>query len=141
MAVLALLRLARLTGRTDLEAKAQTTLRLLRGAIAANPAAAGQLLVALDFYLGPVQEFAVIGDARSAELRQALRLIHGGFRPNRVVAGAPPDQTTAAAAALIGLLAGKEALAPVTIYICRNFACQIPLLGVEALAAALRNGA
>jgi uncharacterized protein YyaL (SSP411 family) len=137
VAVLALLRLARLTGKADLEAKALTTLQRFRGMLAASPAAAGQMLSALDFYLGPVQEFAVLGDPRRNEVVQALQLIRGGFRPNHVLAAPPPNGSVAEAEAFIPLLAGKQALGTVTTYICRNFACQAPVVGVDALAAAL----
>jgi uncharacterized protein YyaL (SSP411 family) len=138
VAVLALLRLARLTGRDDLEAKAVGTLRLFRGMLAASPAALGQMLIALDFYLGPVQEFAVVGDPQSNELRQAVRLIQGRFRPDRVLAAPPPDGRVAEAEALVRLLAGKQTLGEVTTYVCHNFACQAPLVGVDALTAALK---
>ncbi len=56
-AVTAMLRLARLTGRTDFLKKAETTLQLFHGLMAKHPMSAGQLLIALDFWLGPVQEF------------------------------------------------------------------------------------
>src|SRR5262249_20360130 len=62
MAVTALLRLAELTGRADLRDKAEATLRLYRGLLGSHPLATGQMLIALDFFLGPVTEFAVVGD-------------------------------------------------------------------------------
>src|SRR6202030_3738115 len=86
MAVTALLRLAKLTGRGDLLEKAEATLRLFSNLLEQSPMAGGQMLLALDFYLGPVQEFAVVGDAKDEETRQVLRLIRQGFRPNKVVA-------------------------------------------------------
>jgi uncharacterized protein YyaL (SSP411 family) len=138
MAVLGLVRLARLTGRSDLEEKAQATLRLFRGLLAGNPLAAAQMLLALDFSLGPVQEFAVVGDPVATETRQALRLIRSGFRPNRVVAAWPEDGNLHVAEAVVGLLAGKKPADTVMTYICQNFACQAPLIGVESLAAALK---
>ncbi len=75
MAVTALLRLVKLTGRMDLQEKAETTLRLYRGLLAAHPLAAGQMLLALDFHLGPVQEIAVVGDPASEDTRRVLRLL------------------------------------------------------------------
>src|SRR5262249_5092717 len=48
MAVTALQRLAKLTGRTDLADKAERTLQLYRGLLAAHPLSAGQMLIALD---------------------------------------------------------------------------------------------
>jgi uncharacterized protein YyaL (SSP411 family) len=133
MAVTGLLRLVKLTGRADLGDKAEATLRLYRGLLSSQPAAAGQMLIALDFRLGPVQEFAVVGDPAADETRRVLRAIHGGFRPNKVVAllapgAAPPE---------LPLLAGKPAGAAVTTYVCENFVCQAPLVGPDAVEHAL----
>jgi uncharacterized protein YyaL (SSP411 family) len=138
VAVLALLRLAKLTGRHDLFVKAEATLRLFRGLMAASPLAAGQMLVALDFYLGPVQEFAVVGDFSSEETCQALRLIRERFQPDRVIAAKAAEERTTRPD-LLPLLADKTPQGAVTTYICQNFACQAPLIGVEALAAALKG--
>jgi uncharacterized protein YyaL (SSP411 family) len=111
--------------------------------------AAGQMLMALDFYLGPVQEFALVGglediegaglgDGDPLEL-QALHLIHQGFRPSKVVAWKPSWPRVAGALdALIPLLAGKESKTGITTYICRDYVCQEPLAGLEALRTALK---
>jgi uncharacterized protein YyaL (SSP411 family) len=138
MAVTALLRLAKLSGRTDFATKAERTLRLFGGLMNSSPLAAGQMLLALDFYLGPVQEFAIVGDRAANETRLALDLVRRPFRPNKVVAfrssradGAPHTS--------IPLLEGKSARGPVTTYICRDFICQDPLVGVEALECALKG--
>jgi uncharacterized protein YyaL (SSP411 family) len=136
VAVAALLRLHRLTGRLDLLHKAEATLRLFQGLMAEAPYVAGQMLIALDFYLGPAEEIAVVGEEGAEETRRVLRAIRGGFRPNKVVAfksvggGDKVEE-------LIGLLAGKGAAGPVTTYVCRNFACEAPLVGAEAAEAAL----
>jgi uncharacterized protein len=135
MAVTGLLRLVKLSGRSDLQEKAETTLKLYRGLLASHPTAAAQMLVALDFYLGPVDEFAVVGDATSDETRRVLRVIRGRFRPNRVVAMKSADD--AATEKLIPLLADKPLSAVTTTYICRDFACQAPLVGTAAVEAAL----
>ena len=135
VAVLALLRLAKLTGQQDFLVKGEATLRLFRGLMAASPIAAGQMLVALDFHLGPVQEFAVVGDLANEETRRALQVIRGRFLPNAVVAAKLGDKGDSS----LPLLADKTTRGPVTTYICQNFACQAPLVGVEALEAALRN--
>jgi uncharacterized protein YyaL (SSP411 family) len=139
VAAQALLRLSKLTGRQDLWDKAEATLQLFRGLMAASPLAAGQMLVALDFYLGPVQEFAVVGDLSSADTRRALRMIRGSFRPNTVVAAKSGGKERTSRPDLLPLLADKSARGAVTTYICQNFACQAPLVGVEALEAALKS--
>ncbi len=129
MAATGLLRLAALTGRDDLRTKAEATLTAFHGVIDDSPVAAGQMLLALDFLLGPVQEFAVIGNAADAETKQVLALIRKGFHPNKVLAFREPQAKDD-----VALLRGKAALGGVTTYICRNFACQAPVVGVKALA-------
>src|SRR5207244_1239938 len=103
----ALLRLAKLTGRRDLYDKGVETVQAFRGVLEAAPSAAGQMLLALDFHLGPVREIAVIGDPQNTEVREVLRAIHGAFRPNDVVAASAPGD--ARAAQVIPLLANKTA--------------------------------
>jgi len=137
MAATALLRLFRLTGRPELREKAETTLKLGQGLMAELPSAAGQLLIALDFHLGPVEEFAVIGNPEDKDVRRVLRAIHAGFRPNKVLAVRSPHDKSDAMDKLIPLLAEKNSLGSVTTYICRDFACQAPLVGPEAVERAL----
>jgi uncharacterized protein YyaL (SSP411 family) len=137
MAVTALLRLAELTGRADLREKAETTLRLYRGLLGSNPLAAGQMLIAFDFHLGPVQEIAIVGDPQAEDTRRVLQAIHRGFRPASVVALKSPGDSSADA--VLPLLAGKTAQGAVTTYLCQDFTCQAPLVGAEAAEAALRR--
>jgi uncharacterized protein YyaL (SSP411 family) len=139
MAVTGLLRLVKLTGRQDLQQKAEATLRLYRGLLAEHPLSAGQMLVALDFYLGPVEEIAVVGDPAAEETRRVLRAVRGMFRPNSVVAFKPAAGAGPKLDAVVPLLAGKEAArGVVTTFLCRDFACQAPLVGADAAEAALR---
>jgi uncharacterized protein YyaL (SSP411 family) len=137
MAVTALLRLARLTGRTDFQEKAETTLHLFRGLMANSPTAAGQMLTALDYFLGPVQEFAVVGPSKAAETKRVFQAIHGGFRPSKVIAWKAPTETAEEIEQLVPLLAGKKPAGVVTTYICQNYTCQAPLVGPETVEEAL----
>lgn len=135
VAVTALLRLAKLTGRTDLQEKAEATLQSCGELLTTRAPAAGQMLNALDFHLGPTQEFAIVGDPEQEETQQVLSLIHSTFRPNKVVALKRPDEEST-----LALLKGKVEAEPgrVTTYVCENFTCQAPVVGVDALRAALQ---
>ena len=130
MATMALLRLSKLTGRNDLRDKAERTLTLYQGLMASSPMAAGQMLMALDFQLGPTREIAIVGDPTADDTRRVLRLLRAKFEPNRVVALKTEDG--AAAEKVVPLLAGNTWQGAVTTYVCENFACQAPLIGVEA---------
>jgi uncharacterized protein YyaL (SSP411 family) len=126
MAVTGLLRLAVLTGTTPWGDEAERSLRSLRGVIERSPMASGQMLLALDFYLGPVQEVAIVGDRTGADVRRVLRAARAPFRPRRLVA-----LRDAAESSTLPLLADKSAHGPVTTYICQNYACQAPIVGAE----------
>ena len=137
LAVLSFLRLAKLTGRRDHFEMAEKTLHLFRDLMVSSPMAAPQMLSALDFYLGPVQELAVVGDVNSAKTQKALRIIRQRFRPNQVVAFKSTTEESSALEATIPLLGGKTSHGEVTTYICHDFACQAPVVGVNGLAEVL----
>jgi uncharacterized protein YyaL (SSP411 family) len=138
VAVTALLRLVKLTGRGDLLQRAETTLKLYSDLLQSHPFAAGQMLIALDFYLGPVQEFAVVGEPTNEETQRVLRAIHTGFHPNKVVALRPLGG--AIREDLLELIEGRSAInGRTTTYLCENFTCREPLVGAEAVEALLKT--
>jgi uncharacterized protein YyaL (SSP411 family) len=59
-----------------------------------------------------------------------LRLIRTKFRPHAVVACQRPDASAPTPA--LALVQGKTAQGDVTTYVCQNFTCQAPLIGVAA---------
>jgi len=135
MAATALLRLAKLTGRSDFYAAAEGTLRAYRSLLGENPMAAGQMLNALDFYLGPVEEYAILGNANDPETVRVLKQLRGEFQPNRVIAFHDPH--TGEAPAGIPLLHGKTMIdGRVSMYVCKDFACRAPVVGFVANPAA-----
>ena len=135
MAVTALLRLAKLLDREDFSAKAEETLRGYHDMMAEHPAASGQMLVALDFYLGPVEEIAVIGKRSDPDTREVLNMMQGSFHPNRVIAFHDVEETGGLHPPLaIPLLKDRPMVNDtVTVYVCVNFVCKAPLVGVEAV--------
>jgi uncharacterized protein len=111
-----LLRLARIWGDDGLEREAAGVFRLIREAIPRAPSAFGHALCALDLYLAPPRELAVIGSPEDAIARAAL----ADFDPSAVVAFGPSDD--------VPLLAGKDFVGGrPALYVCERFACQAPV--------------
>ncbi len=133
MAVTGLLRLVALTGTPAWRRAAEETLENFHGLMADLPTAAGQMLIALDFYLGPTREIVVVGAADHAEVQEALCWLRRPFRPHQVIAWKGDDASDLA----VPLLQGRTAQGSMTTYICENFTCQAPLVGVAALRQAL----
>jgi uncharacterized protein YyaL (SSP411 family) len=110
-----LLRLARLWGDDELERRGEATLRLVRDALPQAPTAFGWLLVALDQYLAPHRELAIIGSPGDEIARKAV----DRARATDVIAFGPAED--------VPLLAGRHAVDGLpTLYVCRNFACEVP---------------
>src|SRR5207248_2943773 len=123
MLAFVLLRLARIWGDDELERQAVGALRLVREAMARAPSAFGWALCALDLYLSPPRELAIVGPVSSEVARAALR----GFDPNAVVAVGPSDQ--------VPLLAGKGLVAGLpAVYVCERFVCRSPVTDPDAFA-------
>ena len=133
MAATALVRLGALTGRDDLTQAGRRALESVQSLLERQPAAAGQSLIALDFLLGSIREFAVIAGGDPAEFRAVLEAIATPFRPHKVVAPATPAQA-ARSADKVPLLASRPARdGKTTTYICEHFTCQEPVVGVEGV--------
>jgi hypothetical protein len=123
MLALVLLRIARIWGDDELERRAAGVLRLVRDLLPRAPSAFGWALCALDLYLSPPREIAVVGPPDSAVARAALR----GFDPNAVVAFGPSDE--------VPLLAGKTLVdGSPAVYVCERFACRAPVTDPAAFA-------
>ena len=127
----ALARLGKLTGDQKYVAAAEGTLTAAAGLMQQAPAAMGQMLLALDFQLGPTFELVLAGDPTSAAVAKSLAEIRRQFLPNKVLAGASPKGD---AKILEPLLGGKPSTgAEPTLYLCEGFACQAPAAGAAAI--------
>ena len=132
------LRLALLLGDDTAEYRghAEGILRLMADGMGEQPLAFGRLLCALDLYLNPGQEIAIVGDVAAADTRALLAEVRRHYLPNSVLVLAAPGD--AAAAELIPLLADRGQIGGrATAYVCRNFVCNLPVNETEALAAQL----
>ncbi len=124
-AAFGLLRLALLSGEGRYERHALGVVRLLYPLAARHPQAFGHLLQAVDFYLAPVKEIAIVGPSPEP----LLEVVRGRYRPHIVLA---------AGADGVPLLEGREPVdGRAAAYVCEHFTCQAPVTTAEELAAAL----
>jgi uncharacterized protein YyaL (SSP411 family) len=132
MAATALLRLGKLTGRRDYTDAALGTLQAAAGLMERFPSAAGQMLAALDFHLGPTPEIAILGN-NDPDTADVLADLQHRFIPNKIVASRRSPEESRASSALSPLFAGKTPQQPPpTVFICENFTCQAPVNGKQA---------
>ncbi|QDT38968.1 thioredoxin domain-containing protein [Stratiformator vulcanicus] len=134
MAATALLKLARLTTRTDFEDRAIGTLDAISGVVASSPLAAGQGLIALDFLLGPTQEIVIVDPNQSEEGNEMVAEVRKGFRPNQVLVRTTGDTE----GPLKTLIRGKASPDGKTkAFVCEKGVCHEPVGDVASLKAQL----
>lgn len=136
LAATALLKLARITGRGDLEAIAVETLDMISGTLSRMPMAVGQALIGVDFLIGPTYELVIIDGEDLTDGDRILSLIRHKFLPNQVVWRHSPKN--AIPECLKPLLSGKTPLQNrVTMYVCQAETCQSPVAGIDEITTAL----
>jgi hypothetical protein len=120
-----LLRLAAYTGDARYDEAARKTLQLLTEAMRQYPQAFGEALSAVDMLVGGLSEVAVVGTADSAQTGELLRVIQKPYRPNVIAALTETDSPGEATIPLLSHRTQRDG-AP-TVYVCRNFACKMPV--------------
>ncbi|MGD0498656.1 MAG: thioredoxin domain-containing protein [Bryobacteraceae bacterium] len=135
VAVMNLLRLARMANRSDFRAAAERTLAAFDSRLAAAPAALPHMLAACEFLLGDPREVVLVGARGGADTAALRRALFTRFAPCRVALLVDSPETRAK------LAANNPALASMTMvqgrasaYVCRNYACQAPVFEPEKLA-------
>jgi uncharacterized protein YyaL (SSP411 family) len=132
VAIETLLRLAVLTGDGGYESRALRALKPMADLMARHPTGFGRFLCALDFHLGPTVEVALVAPAGNG-LAPLASEVFGRYLPNRVVAGTTTGDPDTARG--LPLLEGRGAVeGKATAYVCRNYACELPVTDPDALA-------
>jgi len=130
-----LLRLARITGRAAFRESAERLLGAFGPRLIAAPVALPQMLAACEFFLSEPREIVLVGDREGADTDVLARTIHRRFVPNRIMMLIDSEKTRAF------LAEGNPAIESMTkldgraaVYVCRNYACQLPVAEAGALA-------
>ncbi|MEZ4769252.1 MAG: thioredoxin domain-containing protein [Caldilineales bacterium] len=130
-----LLKLTALTGAERYAGYAESILLLLRESMMRFPLGFGHLLGALERYVSPPREIAIIGGPMDARTHTLLGEVRRRFLPNAVVALAASPAEASIAAGVVPLLADRSQIDDQpTAYVCENFACQLPVADAQRLA-------
>jgi len=128
----ALLRLWRYSGEDKWLRYAVSIMKTAAGMMQEYPSAFPYMLCALDFYLAKATEIAVVGDPGDPQTRELLNEIFHCYYPNKVVAcGIGND---------VPLLQNRPQIqSRPTAYVCRNFACDLPVTAARDLGERLKS--
>jgi hypothetical protein len=139
IAILNLLRLAQITGRLEFRASAERALAAFAPRLARVPVALPAMLTACEFYLAEPRQIVVVGPRDSAGTRALLRAFHSRFVANRIVLLVDTEETRHALAAGIPAIEAMQLAGGLpSAYVCRNYACQLPVTEAAQLAELLQ---
>ncbi len=139
VAILNLLRLARMTGRADLRDSAEHAVRAFASRLVDAPGGLPQMLAACEFLLAPPREIVIVGERSAPDTEALLGILAARFVPNKVVLLVEGEDTRRALSAYLpsirdmGKLNGKASA-----YVCENYSCRLPVSEPAQLAELLK---
>jgi uncharacterized protein YyaL (SSP411 family) len=141
VAMLNLLRLGRMTANSELEQKASEIGRTFFTKVGNSPAESTQLMLAVEFSVGPSYEVVIAGDIQGKDTREMLHAIDSKFIPNKIVIFLPSgtdlsEITSIAPFARNQLPVNNRA----TAYVCINYNCKLPTADINNMLLLLNSG-
>ena len=141
LAAMVLARLAKMTGREDLEEKSWAVLKAFSGHLHEFPTGHTYMLCALDFLLGPCQEVVLLGKKEAPDTISMIRELREDFAPMRtVILLEPGDEGQEVRRIAPRLEPFPQEEGGCKVYLCRSNTCREPVDSPEALRRLLHEG-
>ncbi len=134
VAALNLLKLARITGGSQLEADAEKQIRAFVGTVNEIPRAYSYFLTAIQFVVGPTKEIVIAGEKGSKDTEEMLNSIGSLFLSEAVLLFHPEQEgkDKELIESISPFIVEQRAIDnKITTYICENFACNRPIVGID----------
>ena len=136
--MLNLLRLGRMTAKSDFEEKAAKIGRAFSRSVKQSPSAHTQLMVALDFGIGPCYEVVITGNAKAEDTKAMVKALRTCFLPNKVVLLNPGERESPEIAQLAEFTRNQPSIGgKATAYVCLNHNCKLPTTDINEMLALL----
>jgi hypothetical protein len=127
-------RLARITGNVDLERKAVKLSKIFSDQINKMPSGYTQMMVGIDFAIGPSYEIVIVGDKNDKKTKEIIQSINSIFNPNKVIILKEIKSKDKLIENLIPFTKNYSQVdGQSTIYICENHQCQLPTTDIEKM--------
>ena len=135
IAALNLLRLSLMTNNKDLRSKAETTISLFGRQLQRYPETAPQMLVAFEWSLSTPKEIIIAGKPNTSDTRELLRMVYTIFLPNKVLMLADGGTGQQKLLSYLPFIADMRMIdGNATVYVCENYACQLPTSDTKTIA-------
>ncbi len=129
-----LIRLARMTGEMHFEETANQLMQAFSFNLTAAPSSYTQMMIALDFALGPSTEIVIAGNPKDEDAMNMLRTLESKFLPRKVILLRDQNKTSdeiSSVAKFTEYMVSVDGKA--TAYVCRNNICNMPTTENETM--------
>ena len=126
VAALNLARLGRMTGDSGLDEKAREVFRAASVMAGKFPEAHTQLLVGLDFSIGPSYEIVIAGKPGAEDTMKMFEMLRKHYIPNKVVLFRPDEESPDITKIAAFTKNQKSLEGKATAYVCMDFHCRLP---------------
>ena len=134
VAMLNFLRLGRMTATSDLEEKAAKIGRAFSSSVKQSPLAHTQLMVALDFGIGPCYEVVIAGNSEAEDTKAMFKALRTNFLPSKVVLLNPIEEESPEVAQLAEFTKNQSSIeGRATAYVCMNHNCKLPTTDINKM--------
>lgn len=129
-----LLRLARLTGDSDLDEKAAKIGRAFSEQVKQLPSGYTQFLISADMSIGPSYEVVVAGSSNAKDTVEMLKALNTPFIPNQVILFRPTDQKSPDIDTIAEFVKNHVSMeGKATAYVCLGNACKAPTTDIKEM--------
>jgi hypothetical protein len=135
-----LLRLGRMTANYDLEQKASKIGRAFFDKVRKSASSYTQLMIAVDFAVGPSYEVVIAGDPQASDTEKMLRTVQQEFIPNKVVIFVPAGSDSSDIKHIAPFTRNQSTIeGKATAYVCVNYTCKLPTTNLYTMLSSLNS--
>ena len=129
-----LLRLGHITGNNDWKEKGRQTIEAFAHILSKRPDVLPQMLIAMSWLYSTPKEIIIAGDKSEPETMQLINEIHYVYIPNRIILHADGNENQAYLSRFLPFIQSMERINnKATMYICQNFACNLPTSDITVI--------
>ncbi len=134
LAARALLRLGQLTMQPDYTRHGKKVLDAFSSQLADSGASLAEMLLAVDYYIGPRQEIVIAGRRNAEDTERMLRFIAGRFIPTAVTMLHADGPAGREIEAIVPFIENQTPInGAATAYVCENYICNQPVNDIDKL--------
>ncbi|MEQ8156355.1 MAG: thioredoxin domain-containing protein [Clostridiaceae bacterium] len=140
IALLNLIRLSRISGNTEMEEYAGKLQEAFSKSVEETPLGYTQMLAGIEYLRGQAFEVVISGERKSRDTMDMISALNKRFMPNMIVVFNPINEDNSDILDIAKYAKEQKSVnGRATAYVCKNFACGVPVTDVNEMVNNLQN--